>query len=748
MSLKSSPKRARYGGVLREPIVRLTGAFLLAFLSAGIAAGPTVAADRGRIDTQRLLNADREPEQWLTSGRDFGKTHYSPLAQIDRNTVGRLGFAWNYDTGTTRGLEATPIVVDGVMYTSGVAGRVYALDAASGALIWKFEPDVDMQVVRSACCDDINRGVAVWKGKVYVAALDGMLYALDAADGKMLWKVDTIVDHKRGYSSTGAPQIAGRVVVIGNAGGEYDARGYISAYDLDSGMLAWRFYTVPGGPSAPDKTPAMQGAAGTWARNSRWQYGGGGVVWGEMVYDPQLDLLYAGTGNAVIYPRLVRSPTGGANLYTCSVLAIDPNDGRLVWYYQETPGDQWDYDSDEPMILTDLKIDGVERKVLLHAPKNGFFYVLDRKTGKLISASKFVAADWATRIDVKSGMPVQDHAAADYSRSPKFVYPSTAGGHNWNPMAYSARTGLVYLPVTQMGNIFLREAKPKYRAGLWDVGVRVFFAQQIAAAPQSLPADVQPLLKTINRDDPNLRPRAYLLAYDPVRQKPVWQGADAGWWDHAGVLATGGGLVVQGTGLGHLRVYDDRTGRLLKDIDVGTTIIAAPMTYMVRGIQYIAVMAAWGGGGWSIPHHDSAAYIYGNEGRILAFKLDAGETPKPKLLGPPPPIPAPPASHASGKMIEKGAVLFNSNCAICHSNDARSGAPDLRRMTPEVHDSFAAIVLDGAFKNAGMPAWGDVLSLRDATAIHAYLISLAQHAYADQKKSGGKSAQPEIMHGY
>jgi quinohemoprotein ethanol dehydrogenase len=379
--------------------------------------------------------------QWLTGGGGWQAMHYSALPDLTPDNVGKLGFAWAFDTGTKRGLEATPIVVDGVMYTSGVAGRVYALDAATGALQWRFEPPVDLQVVRGSCCDQVNRGVAVWRGKVYVGALDGWLYALDAATGKVLWKADTFVDRKRAYSSTGAPQVAGDVVVIGNGGAEFDARGYFSAYDVDSGALHWHFYTVPGDPAKPREHPDLAIAAPTWDPHSVWQYGLGGTVWDGMAYDPELDLLYVGVGNTVPYPQWVRSPSGGDNLFTNSLLAINPKTGRLVWYYQETPGDQWDIGGNAPMILVDREIDGRIRKLLLHAPKNGLFYVIDRTDGKLISATPFAQVNWFKGIDPVTGRAtIAPHLPSTDSASSRLPgWPLMRPGSARRPSGIAAR---------------------------------------------------------------------------------------------------------------------------------------------------------------------------------------------------------------------------------------------------------------------------------------------------------------------
>jgi quinohemoprotein ethanol dehydrogenase len=669
-------------------IALATAFWLTAFYQNHCAALADDDKAAGQIDRKRLLAADKHPEEWLTAGRDFGKGHYSPLTQINVQTVDRLGFAWDYDTHTDRGLEATPIVVDGVMYTSGSTGKAYALDAKTGKELWSFDPKSDLRVNREACCDEVNRGVAVWKGRVYVASFDGNLFALDAASGRVLWKADTITNKKVGYTVTGAPEVAGNVVVIGNSGGEYDARGYVSAYDLVTGKMAWRFFTVPGDPAKPQENPELEAAVKTWDPKSRWDMGGGGTVWDSMVYDPELNLLYFGTGNGTFFDQSRRSPAGGDNLYIASILAINPDTGRLVWHYQEVPGDQWDFDTLQPIVLASLKIGGKTRKILMQASKDGFFYIIDRKTGEVLSAEKFVPVTWASRVDLKTGRPVEVANARDYKYSSNgkgYISPSPMGGHNWNPMSYDPKNGLVYIPAIENGQTGIFTGK------------------------------------------------AFLRAWDPIQSKTVWDIPMSDWWDRPGVLATAGGLVFQGTGPGHFCAYDAASGKKLKDIDVGTTIIAAPMSYSLDGVQYVAVMAAWGGGGWNFAHPESAAYQRGNEGRIIVFKLDGGATPKPDLLPPIQPIPQPPPLTASAETVKRGATLFAANCSTCHANQPRTGTPDLRRMSTESHDAFKQIVLGGALEKAGMPPWAGVLTPEDADAIHAFLISLAWDAYNKQQ---------------
>jgi quinohemoprotein ethanol dehydrogenase len=691
----------------------------------------------GRVDRERLLEADSEPQNWMTEGRDIGKTHFSPLADINLDTVGRLGSAWQYDTHTTRGLEATPVVVDGVLYAAGTTGRVYALDAATGAELWTFDPQSDGQVNRYACCDEVNRGLTVYDGLVYIGAFDGRLFALDAATGKVVWQVDTFIYKDRAYSSSGAPEIAGDVVVIGNAGADYDARGYVSAYDRKTGEFKWRFFTVPGDPAKGFEHPELDMAAKTWDPHSRWDVGGGGTVWNAMVYDPELNLLYVGTGNAALFNWHERSPSGGDNLFLCSILAINPDTGRLVWYYQEVPRESWDYTATQPMILADLELDGETHKVLMQAPKSGFFYILDRETGKLLSTDKYVPVNWASHVDLETGRPAINEDLVDYTKGPVFVVPSGMGGHAWNPMAFDPRTGIVYIPAIEGGAITYDPTDGHvYRPKQANSGNSTLFGDSLLMDPERAAEPMRPLLRKIQASG-EAKSRAALKAFDPKTGKVLWEQEGSGWWDRGGVLATAGDLVFQGTDTGHLRAYDSKTGEIVKDIEVGTSIIAAPMTYAVDGVQYVAVMAAWGGGGWFAPHDTSAVVKYGNEGRILAFKLDGGETPLPPPVSEIGPIPKPPEQTANAETIREGAQLFARSCSLCHANVAYGLTPDLRRMPPEIHAAFKAIVLQGALRSRGMPQWDDVLDDAQADAIHAYLIDLAQHAYDAQQQAKG-----------
>jgi quinohemoprotein ethanol dehydrogenase len=730
----------------------------LAMGLAGLAAckrapEPQQRLPTGNLDTQRLLGLEREPGAWLTSGRDFGKTHYSPLELINQQNVGRLGFAWQYETNTARGMQATPVIIDGVLYASGVAGRAYALDAATGQLLWQFEPVIDYRAAREGCCDLVNRGVAVWKGRVYVAAYDGVLYALNAADGKIVWQVDTIGDTPRAYTSTGAPQVAGKVVVIGNAGSEFDSRGYVTAYDLETGRQAWRFFTVPGDPSKPFENKALEDAAKTWHGTDWWKYGGGANVWDSINYDPEFNLVYFGTANGAPWNYTARSKNAGDNLFVASIVALNADTGDYVWHYQTTPGERWDYDATPHLMLATLKLGGQDRKVLMQASKNGFFYVIDRKTGELLSADKFVDVNWADGVDMQTGRPIENAKLADYSETrPVLVFPSAVGAHNFNPMSLSVKTGLVYIP-TVHGGMMLAEASKNvpYKQGRTNSRVQVGFAMQLAA-PQSLPPVLRPLADPkFLETQPPIEMSASLKAWDPVARKVVWSVPNTSFMDHGGVLSTGGGLVVQGGLDGRLRIYSDTDGKLLKEIEVGTPMIAAPSTYTVDGVQYIVILAGSGGGGWNTWMPGNAAAIKGNANRILAFRLDGGITPVPPDLPPVAPIAQPPARIGTAADIAAGAQLFAANCASCHNNAPRGPVPDLRRSAMiGATASFQSVVRGGALQSRGMPKWDDLLTEAESEQIRAHLISITRQAYSEQQKitPGTEPAAPATNEGH
>ena len=714
------------------------------------APAPQASAPVAQVDLARLQNIAQEPGAWLTTGRDAGKTHYSPLDQVSRDTAGRLGFAWELKTGTSRGMEATPIVVDGIMYTSGVAGRVYALDAATGRQLWQFEPPLKLKNARGSCCDIVNRGVAVWKGKVYVASFEGILYALDARDGTVRWQADTFIDKGRSYSITGEPQIANKVVVIGNGGAEFDSRGYVSAYDLETGQLVWRFYTVPGDPAKPAESKALEMAAKTWDPKRDASGGGGGNAWDGIAYDPKTNLVFFGTGNGAPWNSAYRSPSGGDNLFLASIVAVNADTGEYAWHYQETPGERWDYDATPQIMQASLKIDGADRDVLLQASKNGFFYILDRATGQLLAADKFVDANWASHVDLKTGRPAEN-PDSDYTKGkPVIVFPSGVGGHNFNPMSLSGRTGLVYIPTAHSGEALLAAPRTAHLPERMNTGVQIAFATQLLAPPESLPPALRPVTApSYLKKVPSLDMHASLKAWDPIAHKVVWEHKYASFMDHGGVLSTAGGVVIQGGLDGKLRVFNDETGAVIKEIDTGSPLIAAPMTYSINGVQYIAILAGSGGGGWNLWMPGNVAATRGNENRILSFRLDGGATPMPPELGPVGPIPEPPALTGTPADIVAGAALFARNCSGCHGNAERAAVPDLRR-SGFLHDptAFQSVVRGGLLEKGGMPSWDDLLTAPEVEQIRASLISVTRDAYARQKAGVSGTAAPVLKEGH
>lgn len=645
----------------------------------------------------------RDTGDWLIYGGTTDDHRYSALNQVNEQTVAKLGLAWSRELSTTRGLEATPLVENGVIYTTGSWSVVYALDAKTGEARWTYDPKVAREGAYFICCDVVNRGVALYKGKVYVGTLDGRLIALDAKSGSPVWSVMTAEGGKP-YSITGYPRIAKDLVVIGNAGSEYGVRGYVSAYHADTGKMVWRTYTVPGDPSRAFESRAMEEAAKTWS-GKWWTVGGGGTAWEGIVYDPALDLLYFGTGNASAWYRALRGEGKGDNLYTASILAVHANNGEIAWHFQTTPGDNWDYDSTQPLMQADLTIAGRQRKVIMQANKNGFFYVLDRENGEFVSGAPFVnGITWASGLDPKTGRPIElPSASAGFE--PVIVSPDPGGAHNWNPMAFHPATGLVYLPA-KTGTQYLHAPDPKwtYNADRVNVGNDGLYDGPLNDKLAKLPP-----------------PTGALLAWDPVAQRAAWS-VSYPVVEGGGVLATAGNLVFQGRSDGVMAAYRATDGKQLWQFDAGTGIVAPPVTYLLDGVQYISVMAGWGGGGPDrLPGKVKPGY-----GRILTFRVDATATLNAPAYGhKDPPTPAI-TLNASAKMAHMGKLLFNDNCSGCHGNDAVAGAlPDLRYAGKEVHEQFEKIVLGGARASLGMPSFAKILKPEQVHAIEAYVLSRA-----------------------
>lgn len=677
----------------------ITSLFLLGSCSSGPEPG-TPAHIRGvtrGVDANRLLAANDTPEDWLAHGRNHQEDRFSPLDQINRSNVDSLGLVWSINLGTTRGIEATPIVVDGIMYITGPWSTVYAVDVRKGEIIWMYDPDVPREYGEKGCCGVVNRGVALYEGLVYVGAFDGRLIALDAATGEKLWEVLT-VDRDKGYTITGAPRVIEGKVIIGNGGAEYGVRGYVTAYDASTGDALWRIYTVPGNPANGFESEAMEAAAKTWT-GEWWKFGGGGTAWDAMAYDPELNLLYIGTGNGSPWNRDIRSPEGGDNLYLSSIIALDPDNGNLKWHYQTTPGDSWDYTATQPIILADLDIEGETRKVLMQAPKNGFFYVIDRTDGTFISAQPYVYTNWAKEIDYETGRPVESHFSR-YKGVNAVIAPHAIGAHNWHPMAYNKHTGLVYIPAHESSNMYGQDKDWKFQddGRSWNTGT--------GYDPDS----------PVHGDSLANQWGGKLIAWDPVKQEERWSVEQKSFWN-AGVLSTEE-LVFQGTGEGDFKIYDASTGALLWNYPLQIGTVAPPVTYMVDGIQYVTLVAGWGGGMalW-IKYIDQI-----NPGGIFTFAIGGNEAA--------PQFPVKEARQlidleftATTEQIDHGGKIFQRYCGSCHGDGA---IPDLSYSRPEIFESFAAIVGEGAFLGKGMPNFGSRLSVQDIADVKHYILSNAR----------------------
>jgi PQQ-dependent dehydrogenase (methanol/ethanol family) len=685
-----------------------------------------IQASTATVNEARIVAAD--PSDWLSTGRTYDEQRHSPLNQINTQTIGDLGLAWYYDTDTNRGLEATPIVVDGVMFTSGTWSVVWAHDAKTGELLWEYDPEVPRAWARYACCDVVNRGVAAWKGNIYVGTIDGRLVALDAGTGEVVWDIKTILPD-RPYTITGAPRIVNDLVIIGNGGAEYGVRGYITAYDAATGEEAWRFFTVPGNPDDGFETPDMEAAAATWRGGKWWEVGGGGTVWDSMAFDPELNLLYIGTGNGAPWNRYIRSPGGGDNLYLSSIVAIDPDTGSRVWHYQTTPGDTWDYTAVQHMILADMEIGGETRKVIMQAPKNGFFYVLDRTSGEFISAEKYVPVTWATHVDPETGRPVEN-PDAHYANERKTIKPGPLGGHNWHPMTYHPETGLVYIPALDLAFDYAQDNAFQHSPKDWNLGVD-FKTQIPPASPEQNITNLQSI-------------KGYLSAWDPVAQREVWRVQHATAWN-GGLLSTAGNLVFQGRADGKFAAYAADTGELVWESPVHVGIIAAPITYSIDGEQYISVVAGWGGA-YSVasgaPRHRENIL---SEGRILTYKLGGEVTlPDPEVtyLA----VPTPPEMNYTQETATHGEALFHEYCAICHGPGIGTSGPikNLMFSSNETHAAWDAIVIGGAYTHKGMPSFEHALSSDDAQALRAYVVERAKTVIAFCE-STYREQYPEVL---
>jgi PQQ-dependent dehydrogenase (methanol/ethanol family) len=687
--------------------MRLAGIIALlamATLAACASGGP----DKGEAGG---ANAD-----WTSHGLDAAETRSSPLDQITPANVAQLKPAWFADLThiANRAFEATPLVVDGVMYVSTGWSHAFAYDAATGKELWHFDPKVDKAMGGKGCCGPASRGLAYADGRIFLAAFDGRLIALDARTGKPLWTTRTL-DPRGDHSVTGAPRAFAGLVLIGNGGAELGVRGYVSAYEQKSGKLVWRFYTVPPKPGTKDGAASdaiFEKVAGTWD-GDYWKLGGGGTVWDSMAYDPDLGLVYVGVGNGGPWNRQMRSAGKGDNLFLSSIVALNAKTGAYAWHFQTSPGDEWDYTATQSIILADVTLDGKPRKVLMQAPKNGYYYVLDRATGEFLSGTPFVTVTWSKGLDPKTGRPIENPGIRwSESGATSNQNPGALGGHNWHSMSYSAKTGLAYIPAIEAGFGYA-PAGPAYRT-----------------EPSTPNMGIDPLATSLPEDLATMAQaqeamHGELIAWDPVRKKAAWRVRYPVAWN-GGTLATDSGLVFQGTATGEFIAYDAASGKTLWSADLGNGIVAAPMTYRVKGEQYVAIAVGWGGGLPQVVGGLTKGAAANGVNRLIVFKLDGKTT-----LPPVPPrtlVIDPPAETASAAQVDAGRAIYARRCYFCHGSAVVSGGevPDLRASgSLAAPATFRAIVREGALAGNGMPGFGKLLSDADAEAVRAYIVRRA-----------------------
>jgi quinohemoprotein ethanol dehydrogenase len=584
----------------------------LAVLAAVAAVGTASLAGQQprRVDDAALRKAG-SGDEWLTYGLDQAETRFSPLTDINPSNVARLGLAWAYDVGSGGGgQEATPLVWNNTIFGVTNWSVVFAVDARTGKEKWRWDPWVNKVELRpEICCGVVNRGLAIYQGLIYVPVIDGRLQALDAMTGRVVWEARVAFpqDH---YTLTMAPRIAKGKVIIGASGGDRPTRGFFDAYDALTGRRAWRFYTVPGDPSKPPENAAMKKAMATWDKDW-WKYGGGGAVWDGAAFDPELNLVYVGTGNAQPWPQQLRTSAGLDNLYACAILAVDVDTGELKWHFQVVPSDSWDFDSVQQLTLADLQIGGRTRKVIMQANKDAFFYVIDRATGQFISAAPFSQVTWASGLDPKTGRPIVNKEAL-YGAAATLITPGGGGAHNWSPMAFNPMTGLTYVPTSTL-NTFSYAVEAPYNP-----------------RPGSMTGTVRPAPVPVAPPPPAIGPkpiegpggRGALVAWDAVTGTMRWRTPGGGGIG-GGALTTAANLVFQVLSDGRLMAYSADKGEKLAEIQTGLRSgMGPPITYRVDGKQYVALMGGVGqaaAGGNAGPGNQPTPFTP----KLLVFAVDA-----------------------------------------------------------------------------------------------------------------------------
>ena len=633
---------------------------------------------------------------WPNYGLDPAETRFSPLEQINKDTIGKLALAWSMELPPeARALEGTPIAVDGVLYFTTTLTVTYAVDAATGKLLWSYDPEAGSRrprVLRTM--HGVSRGLAWYDGAVIIATTDGRLISLDGKTGKPNWSVDTIDEERDSRKAiTGAPRVFDGKVIIGNSGADFGTRGYVTTYDARTGKKIWRFYTVPAGGGAKPENKGMEMAARTWSPTYAGRWGGGGTVWNAITYDSELHRIYIGVGNSSNYNPRQRDPGGGDDLFLASIVALDADTGKYIWHYQANPREAWDFKATNDMVLTTLRIDGKDRRVLMQANMNGFFYVLDRDTGKLISANKFEKATWADHIDLRTGRPVEKEGIR-YENGPVTFWPSPLGAHPWQPMSYSPATGLVYIPTIKLAATYQSNEQKAKDADRMVLGKNHFEAPLGAVF-------------TFARVDPD-DGTGSLEAWDPVAKHVRWKIRQPTVWN-GGTMTTASGLVFQGLGDGFLHAYDGATGKDLWSLYVANGIIGAPITYLVHGKQMVSVLAGFG----TLSPEDPG-WRYGKHApRVLTFSLD-GKASLPANL-PKPDKSVHPAYEARTMPIDEAAAkrgldLWVRNCMVCHTPGlGTANAPDLRESgAAQQFDTLQSILHDGMLSARGMPKFDEL----------------------------------------
>jgi len=694
--------------------------------------GPKDSDNRATTVDAAYLTHGGDGRNWAAVGFNYDEQRYSPLDRINTENVTNLGIEWFADLPDARGQEATPVIVDGRMYVTTAWSKVFAFDAKTGEKLWSYDPEVSGETAIKACCDVVNRGVAFWKGKIYVGALDGRLIALDALTGAQLWVTQTTPEDGN-YTITGAPRVVKNMVLIGNGGAEFGVRGYVSAYDVNDGTLKWRFYTVPNPTGEPDDAASdtiLQTAKKTWSESGDWiESGGGGTVWDAIVYDHELDQIYIGVGNGNPWNHGARSNGEGDNLFLSSIVALKPDTGEYIWHYQETPAENWDFTATQPIILADLTYEGTSRKVLMQAPKNGFFFVLDRTNGKLISAEPFVdGINWAEGYDLETGRPIENPKARPYKTGEMFLsMPSALGAHNWHPMSYNPNTGLVYIPAQQVSAAYL-PAVTELDKTRKTIGYNTGASIEGFMLPDDRAEVKAAIAATTGR----------LVAFNPVTGKVAWKVDHETPWN-GGTMTTAGNLVFQGTALGEMRAYAADSGNQLWSYDVQSGVLGGPSTYMIDGEQYIAFMTSKGGAfPLVIGEAGGASNPVPNIPRLIVMKLGA----KKQLPGLPKPEPIvwnPPERIGTEISVESGRQLYMRYCSACHGGGAvGSGVlPDLRRSGMIASkDAWNSVLREGALTENGMVSFASVMNESETEAVRAYVIDRAHYGAKVAEEEG------------